>query len=183
MKILKILTIALAALGVTIFITIWRAGAFADVNVKTGDQGGYLLVGTDHIGSYQKIGSAFTKVKNAQNKAGMDSSMFVGVYFDDPGKVKEDQLRSFAAFVVKDSIEGMKVIKNNPDFHFLNIERTHSYYTELQTDGMLSMIIAAVKAYPKLGEAVSADRVSPESSGMAFEEYHSGFTRFVMQIR
>jgi hypothetical protein len=48
---------------------------------------------------------------------------------------------------------------------------------------MISNIIAAVKAYPKLGEAITADRVSPNAQGMAFEEYHEGFTRFVMHIQ
>ncbi len=47
---------------------------------------------------------------------------------------------------------------------------------------MLSMIIAAIKAYPKLGEAITADRVVPNKEGMAYEEYHEGFTRFVMAV-
>jgi len=182
-KTLKYITIGLAALGVTIFITLWRAGAFADVKVEQGNQGGYLLIGADHKGSYQKIGSVFSKVKEAQIAHKMDSAMFVGVYYDDPGKVEEAKLRSFAGIVVKDSIDGLKLIKSNPDFHFVSIANRKSYYTELETSGMLSMIIAAVKAYPKLGEAITADRISPDSQGMAFEEYHEGFTRFVMQIQ
>ena len=181
-KTLKYVTIGLAALGVTIFITLWRAGAFADVKVEQGNQGGYLLVGADHKGSYQKIGSVFSKVKEAQIAHKMDSAMFVGVYYDDPGKVEEAKLRSFAGIVVKDSIDGLKLIKSNPDFHFVSIPNRKSYYTELETSGMLSMIIAAVKAYPKLGETISADRVSTNAQGMAFEEYHNGFTRFVMHV-
>lgn len=181
-KTLKYLTIGIAALGVTIFITLWRAGAFSEVNIQKGTQGGYLLVGADHVGSYQKIGSTFAKVKDAQIAHKMDSSMFVGVYFDDPGTVEESKLRSFAGIVVKDSSEGNKLLKSNPDFHFVSIKQRNSYFTELKTSGMLSMIIAAVKAYPKLGEAISSDRVSPNAQGMAFEEYHDGFTRFVMQV-
>ena len=182
-KTLKYITITLAALALTIFITIWRAGAFAEVKIDQGNQGGYLLIGADHKGSYQKIGSVFSKVKDAQKAHKMDSSMFVGVYYDDPGKVEEAQLRSFAGIVIKDSSVGFNIIKSNPDFHFVAIPYRKSYYTELETSGMLSMIIAAVKAYPKLGEAITADRVSPDAQGMAFEEYHEGFTRFVMHIQ
>jgi hypothetical protein len=183
MKFLKIVTISIAALGVTIFITLWRAGAFADVHVEKGEQGGYLLIGADHKGSYQKIGSVFNEVKKIQEAFKMDSSMFVGVYFDDPGSVPEDQLKSFAAFVIPDSTAGNAIIKKHPHFHYLNIPKSRSYFTELKTNGMISMIIAAVKAYPKLGDAVRADRVSPDAKGMAFEEYHNGFTRFVMHIQ
>jgi len=181
-KTLKFVTIGLAALAVTIFITLWRAGAFEDVVVQQGKHGGYLLIGADHKGSYQKIGSVFAKVKEAQISANLDSAMFVGVYYDDPGKVEESKLRSFAGFVVKDSTEGLQITKDNPDFHFVNIELRQSYFTELETSGMLSMIIAAVKAYPKLGETITKDRVSPNAQGVAFEEYHNGFTRFVMHV-
>jgi hypothetical protein len=182
-KTLKYLTVGLAALGVTIFVTLWSNGAFKEVNVKTGPQGGFLLVGADHKGSYQKIGSVFAKVKEAQQKSRLDSAMFVGVYFDDPGKIDEANLRSFAAFVVKDSATALKVASENPGFHLLYIPKTNAYFAEIATKGMISNIIAAVKAYPKLGEAITADRVSPNAQGMAFEEYHNGFVRFVMQVQ
>ncbi len=182
MKTIKIATLILLALALTVFITIWRAGAFAEVKVTTGAQGGYLLLGSDHQGSYQKIGSVFNKVKAVQQENKLDSSMFVGVYFDDPGSVEESKLRSFAAFEVKDSASAASILKTHKDFHLLYIPKRNSYFTELETDGMISMIIAAVKAYPKLGEAIRSDRVSLNSQGMAFEEYHLGFTRFVMQV-
>lgn len=177
------MTIGFAALGVTIFVTLFSNGAFKTVNVKTGPQGGFLLVGADHKGSYQKIGSVFAKVKEAQQKSRMDSAMFVGVYFDDPGKIAEENLRSYAAFVVNDSATALKIVSTNPDFHLFYIPKTNAYFAEITTKGMISNIIAAVKAYPKLGEAITADRVSPNSQGMAFEEYHNGFTRFVMQVQ
>ncbi len=181
-KLIKYLTIGIAGLGVSIFIILWYSGAFAEVKIERGNQGGYLLIGADHKGSYQEIGTVFTKVKEAQKQNGLDSSMFVGVYFDDPGKVKEADLRSFAGLVIKDSSEGQKIIQSNPNFHFISIPNRKSYYTELETGGMLSMIIAAMKAYPKLGEAITADRVVFNHEGMAFEEYHNGFTRFVMFV-
>ena len=181
-KLFKYITIGLGILGVSIFITLWSAGAFAEVKIQQGKQGGYLLIGSDHKGAYQNIGPVFSKVKEAQIQNGLDSAMFVGVYYDDPGKVKEADLRSFAGIVVKDSIEGQKLIKANPGFHFVLIPNRKSYFTELKTSGMLSMIIAAIKAYPKLGEAITADRVVPNNEGMAYEEYHEGFTRFIMAV-
>jgi hypothetical protein len=39
-----------------------------------------------------------------------------------------------------------------------------------------------MKAYPALGESITKDKAAPNGQGLAFEEYHSGFTRFVMQV-
>jgi hypothetical protein len=183
MKTLKFATISLASLGVIIFAVLFFNGAFATVNVQKGSQGGYLLIGVDHIGSYQKIGDAFDKVKKIQLEEKYDSSLFVGVYFDDPASKPEDSLRSYAAFAVKDSAQALALMEKHPEMRMLNIPKENSFYTELETSGMLSMIIAAIKAYPALGDKIKEENPKTTGKGMAFEEYHYGFTRFVMQVR
>ncbi len=75
-KLFKYITIGLGILGVSIFITLWSAGAFAEVEIQQGQQGGYLLIGSDHQGAYQNIGPVFSKVKEAQFQNGLDSAMF-----------------------------------------------------------------------------------------------------------
>jgi hypothetical protein len=182
MKHLKIATIIIASIGVMIFSTLAYNGAFKTVVVQKGQQGGHLLIGLDHKGSYQKIATVFDKVKQIQQSEKLDSSLFVGVYFDDPASVEEEKLRSFAGFAIKDSATGLKLLENHPNLHFQTIEKRYSYFTEMETPNMISMILAVIKAYPALGEKIKEDNPKTSGNGLGFEEYHQNFTRFVLQV-
>lgn len=185
MKIIKILTLILLLIGALLFGTLAYNGAFQDVKIEKGTQGGYWIIGLDHKGSYQEIGPTFEKASNLFKANGIDSNMFVGVYFDDPGQVEESKLRSFAGMKVLDTAvfsEFTTLKSQEANIRLMKIPSLPSYFTELQTKGMISMIIAAIKAYPALGEAITLDKAAPKGQGLAFEEYHHGYTRFVMQV-
>ena len=92
MKIIKILTLVLLLLGALLFGTLAYNGAFQKVNIEKGTQGGYWIVGFDHKGSYQEIGPTFNKVREMVMAENIDSNLYVGIYFDDRGKVKESKL-------------------------------------------------------------------------------------------
>ena len=182
MKIIKILTLVLLLLGALLFGTLAYNGAFQKVNVEKGTQGGYWIVGFDHKGSYQEIGPTFNKVRKMVNAENIDSNLYVGIYFDDPGKVEESKLRSIAGMIINDTTYLSKLKPNYPKLKLFSVPKSYSYFTELETKGMISMIIAAIKAYPALGESITKDKAAPNGQGLAFEEYHTGFTRFVMQV-
>jgi hypothetical protein len=182
MKIIKVLTLILLLLGAILFGTLAYNGAFQKVEIEKGTQGGYWIMGFDHKGSYQEIGPTFNKVRKMVDAEKIDSNLFVGIYFDDPGKVEESKLRSIAGMIIKDTAYLSRLKPDYPKLRIFSVPKSYSYFTELETKGMISMIIAAVKAYPALGESITKDKAAPNGQGLAFEEYHSGFTRFVMQV-
>ncbi|MBT3069801.1 GyrI-like domain-containing protein [Rhodomicrobium sp. Az07] len=71
-----------------------------DISIKTIQP--KHLVGLSHRGRYQDIGATFGRLAEIAGARGIDAVMTgcVGVYYDDPGAVPAEELRSLAAFVV-----------------------------------------------------------------------------------
>lgn len=156
-------------------------GGFSKADVRMQHQNELLLIGIDHQGAYKTIGTAFEKVSKVKENAKLDSAVLVGVYFDDPKTVAEDSLRSFAGFTVPNMAMGTEICKNNPGFYIMPIEESEAYVCDLKTSGTLSMMIAAMKAYPALGDAAEGLSGSKKVTHV-YEMYLNGFTRFVMQF-
>ncbi len=179
----------LLVLVVLLALVAWN-GAFASVNIKEGTEGGYRIAGYYHRGAYKNIGTTFGKVSALTEKAfgkpakaGEDfvfaGGEVLGLYFDDPKTVAEDSLRSFASVVVPTVADSLALVKADPSVVFLNIPKGDAYYCDLKTTGMMSMIIAAIKAYPALGEYVQ-QHPPKKTVTHVFEVYRQGYTRFVM---
>ena len=185
--------IGIALLIVAFFLLILLAfnGAFASVSVKKGTDGGYRIAGYYHKGPYQNIGTAFGKVSQITEKAfgkpsnGGEDCVFpggevLGLYFDAPGSKPEDSLLSFASVIYQRPEDSIALRQADPSIVFLSIPQGDAYYCDLKTSGMLSMIIAAMKAYPALGEFAKANPPK-DSISHVFEVYREGYTRFVMR--
>lgn len=76
-----------------------------DVEIK--DMEPMRIAGLPHKGDYRKIGVAFDKASSVATSENLWPQVLAmaGVYFDDPGAVPEDELRSFAGFGLKSGTE------------------------------------------------------------------------------
>jgi DNA gyrase inhibitor GyrI len=174
----------LISIGVVIAILIGvyaYNGGFSKADVRIQHQGELLVVGMDHKGAYKNIGTAFEKVTKIKETAKLDSAVLIGVYLDDPKTVAEESLRSFAGFTVPNMEVGTAICKNNPGCYIMPLEEGEAYVCDLKTSGTLSMIIAAMKAYPALGDAAEGMSTNKKVTHV-YEMYLNGFTRFVMQF-
>ena len=97
----KVLWIVLALVAI-VFGFLISQGLYRTVEVEQGEQGGFILVGVDHVGPYMEIGAAFAKVKTQ-----FPDGELAGIYYDNPEFVPEDSLRSFAGVKVS-ATEGLK---------------------------------------------------------------------------
>jgi len=164
-------------------------GAFQSTDVKSEVEGGYKLMGIYHRGPYEKIGEAFGKVGDAARKLGWKDSitremtskdrLTFGVYFDDPSSKPKDSLLSFAAIQIFNSADSIAVCRLLKDAKFFEIPKGNALVCDQKTSGMLSMVIAAMRAYPALGRYAKAHEPK-EPVTHVFEVYHPGRTRFVM---
>ncbi|HBE11077.1 MAG TPA: hypothetical protein DCY76_01450 [Flavobacteriales bacterium] len=169
----KVLWIVLALVAI-VFGFLISQGLYRTVEVEQGEQGGFILVGVDHVGPYMEIGAAFAKVKTQ-----FPDGELAGIYYDNPEFVPEDSLRSFAGVKVS-ATEGLEVIAAHPGFRLVEIEKGPALYTEWSGgSGVVSMILGTMKAYPALKEACEETGLCTENS-IAFEEYSDAGTRYVM---
>lgn len=164
-------------------------GAFQSTTVVQGSEGGYRLMGVYHRGPYEKIGDAFGIVGTATRQLGWKDSttqemvssdrLTVGVYFDDPSSKPKDSLLSFAAVQIFNSADSLAFLQRVKDAKYFEIPKGDALICDQKTSGMISMIIAAIRAYPALGSF--AEKNAPkEPITHVFEVYHPGRTRFVM---
>lgn len=173
MKKARWIVLALVAL---VFGFLVSQGLYRTVDVQQGEQGGFILVGVDHVGPYMEIGNAFAEVQ-----AKFPDGEFAGIYYDNPERVAEDSLRSFAGVKVS-ATEGLAALAANPGFRLVEVEKGPAFYTEWSGgSGVVSMILGTMKAYPALKAACEETGLCTESS-IAFEEYSDAGTRYVMKL-
>ena len=169
----KVLWIVLALVAIVYGFLISQ-GLYRTVEVQQGEQGGFILVGVDHVGSYMEIGNAFAEVK-----AQFPDGEFAGIYYDNPEFVAEDSLRSFAGVKVS-ATDGLEAIAEHPGFRLVEVEKGPSLYTDWSgSSGTVSIILGTMKAYPALKAACEETGLCSETS-IAFEEYSDAGTRYVM---
>ena len=171
----NVLCIVLALVAI-VFGFLISQGLYRTVEVEQGEQGGFILVGVDHVGPYMEIGAAFAKVKTQ-----FPDGELAGIYYDNPEFVPEDSLRSFAGVKVS-ATEGLTAIAAHPGFRLVEVEKGPSLYTEWSGgSGVVSMILGTMKAYPALKAACEETGLCTENS-IAFEEYSDAGTRYVMKL-
>ena len=171
----KVLWIVLALVAL-VFGFLISQGLYRTVEVEQGEQGGFILVGVEHVGPYMEIGGAFAKVKTQ-----FPDGELAGIYYDNPEFVPEDSLRSFAGVKVS-ATEGLEAIAAHTEFRLVEIEKGPALYTEWSGgSGVVSMILGTMKAYPALKAACEETGLCTENS-IAFEEYSDAGTRYVMKL-
>ena len=154
-------------------------GLFSSAKIVEGEMPGYRVMGVEHRGPYEKIGPAFERVSAIAKEKGIEPHM-IGVYFDNPNMVAEDSLKSLAGMIV--SVEDSLALASLPELKPLIIPAGHAAISSFETDGMVSMIIGAMKSYPKLTEYV-AEKNRGEDVNFVYEVYGEGQTQYVMQFR
>jgi DNA gyrase inhibitor GyrI len=176
---MKKLLIVIALLIFVALTYLANEGLFSNVHIQESDMPGYRVMGIEHRGPYEKIGPAFERMSAIAKEKGLEPRM-IGVYFDNPDMVAEDSLKSLAGMIV--SVEDSLVLASLPELKPLIIPAGHAAISSFETDGMASMVIGAMKSYPKL-TAYVAEKNRGEDVNFVYEVYGEGQTQYVMQFR
>ena len=175
MKKLLLLALVLASL---LFLYLITQGLFQAVVVEQRTMPGYRVVGVRHTGPYEKIGDAFERIHTIADENGVAVKM-IGVYFDNPEQVAADSLRSIAGIIVSE--EDSTKLAALPGMAALWIPPGNAAVSSFETGGMVSMILGAMKSYPKLSEYVKEKGIA-ENVTFVYEVYDEGKTEYVMQL-
>lgn len=168
---LIVLALALALVG---YLT--TQGLFRSVDVQQGEQGGFILLGKDHVGPYSEVGQVYEEFY-----ALYPEGDFAGIYYDDPDEVSSDSLRAFVGIKVS-AAEGLDQIAQHPTMRLLSVDRRPAHYIDWKASAgsMAAILIGTMKCYPALGEACTTTGWSGQEV-LAYEEYTDNGIRFVMQ--
>jgi AraC family transcriptional regulator len=110
------------------------------MEIKTVDKPQMRVIGLPHQGAYSKIGETFGELHKFESQIGNAGKGLVAIYFDDPHKVPEENLRSLAGVIVSDDVD-----LDVPDLEVATIPAGRYAMTEI--DGDYSKLPAAWEGF------------------------------------
>lgn len=173
------LGIVFALLVVVLTAAAWL-GAFRSVAVERRSVGPFALVYAEQRGHYRQTGGTVDGVMAALREAGIQPGRGFGIFYDDPAKVKEAELRSEAGAVV-DAADVRRLGGLRKRFKVRTFAKQDCLVAAFPMRHSLSMLLGVMKAYPKLASAAKEHGVTPTRS---LELYDPGRSiEYVMPVR
>jgi hypothetical protein len=165
---MKKVIIIIAVLIAVIFGVIGYSGFFYSATIGEKEIGPFTMVLKKHSGSYYKTGAVFDEVEGILKKT-VDTKKLkaVGLYYDDPAKVKEDQLRSECGFIV-DRADLDKIGALPEGLIIKDFKKTMCAVGEFPLKTFLSYMIGPARVYPKFTEYEKGKKLA---SGYSMEIY------------
>lgn len=130
-------------------------GALYPIRVETGVKGPFRVVFQPLRGNYRQVGDVAEALAPRLAAAGIpaDRQTFIGIYYDDPRKVEEAQLRSEAGFIVPETVGDLPA-ELAGEYHIKTIPATEYAFAYFPYRNMLSIFMGIFRVYPKLTVAV-----------------------------
>lgn len=139
------------AILIAILVFLGYMGMLVTPAVYEKEMGPFTLVYEDFTGPYKETGRIFEKVYKNLKKDGIETRRGIGIYFDNPASVPEDQLRSQCGSIVEEGdLEKLETVKDK--YNIQNIERKKSIVVDFPIRNTMSYMLAPMKAYPALAK-------------------------------
>ena len=112
----------------------------------------------NYVGEYKTAGQRFGSLMNAiKAKKNFDPDSYLGIYFDDPTKVKPSECRFTVAVVLED--DGAENPLKEDGYKESNIKVTSALHATFPFYGMISILLAVFRVYPALTNAAASKSV------------------------
>ena len=109
----------------------------------------------NYVGEYKTAGQHFKSLVSAvKSKTGFNPDSYLGVYFDDPTKVKPSECRFTVAVVLDD--DGAENPLKEDGYKEGNIIVTNALHATFPFYGIVSILLAISRVYPALTNAATA---------------------------
>lgn len=151
MKVLIIVGAVLGILVLGVVIYLGSMGMFKKMVVEEKEMGPYTHVYESFTGPYPETGKVFDKVYNELKEKGIDTSVGLGVYYDDPRKVSKEKLRSDCGIALPEKDQD-KVEMLQQEFKVKVLEKQNSIVTTFPIKGSMSYMFGPMKAYSALAK-------------------------------
>ncbi|MFH1386231.1 MAG: GyrI-like domain-containing protein [bacterium] len=179
-KILKLILIAIAITAVLVFAFLAYMGMIFPLKSYETQMGPYTLVYESFVGPYAQTGPVFDKVYKALKAEGIETTLGLGIYYDEPGKVPADKLRSDCGVVVEKK-DLAKLYRVQRKFNVKRLRQRKSIVVEFPLRNMLSYMLGPMRGYPALIKHAEQNGYRPR---LAYELYDEKQKKifFVMRI-
>ena len=158
---MKLLLSVLGALSIVIVVLLSYYGLFTKTTIVEKEMGGFWLLYEKHIGDYKGVGQVMDKIySRLLGEDAIETSRGFGLYYDDPKKVKKENLRSVVGCILDKQDENrIDYLKKNYQIKYYPASK--SVVAEFPFKGKLSIFIGIFKVYPKLAEYIKQLNYTP----------------------
>ena len=158
---MKLALTVIGFLMILVVVTLAYYGLFTSISIAEKEMGGFWLLYEQHVGDYRETGQVIDKLyARLLGEDAIEPSRGFGLYYDNPKKVKKENLRSIAGCILD------KQDENRVDY--LKKNYTIKYYppamsvvAEFPFKGTLSIFMGILKVYPRLAEYITQHDYSP----------------------
>ena len=148
----------------TIIVVLAYFGAFHNVTIRTESVGGETVVYKSVLGDYRQTASVSDEVYYyLQDELKIVTYKGIGLYYDDPKKVKKEELKSDVGCVIEP--EDVEKLENaDCKYKIKKLPVQESAVTEFPFKGFPSVILGLIKVYPKMNRYVIGNSIAPKPS-------------------
>ena len=152
---------SLGALIILIVVTLSYYGLFTKITLAEKEMGGFWLLYEKHVGDYKEVGQVMDKIySRLLGEDAIEASSGFGLYYDDPKKVKKENLRSIAGCIL-DKQDESKIDHLKKNYKIKYYPASKSVVAEFPFKGTLSIFIGIFKVYPQLAEYIKQHNYPP----------------------
>jgi DNA gyrase inhibitor GyrI len=160
----RIVILVLIFASIVLFVFFWMAGFFDDVKITIEDAGPYNLVFREHTGPYRGIKFVLYDVyRYLKDKKSIEPERAFAIFYDNPQKVKPENLRSAGGYIIDSLIDITSPYKTQI------FNRTTVIKGEFPIKSYMSQFTGPAKFYPRLYNHVKKNKL--EISGNIMEIY------------
>lgn len=158
---MKLLFSVLGALIMVMVITLSYYGLFTRISIAEKEMGGFWLLYEKHVGDYKEVGQVMDRMySRLLGEDAIETSRGFGLYYDDPKKVKKENLRSVVGCIL-DKQDESKIDHLKKHYKIQYYPASKSVVAEFPFKGTLSIFIGIFKVYPKLAEYIKQRNYPP----------------------
>lgn len=163
----------------TIFLG-WWSGAFNKAVVTHEERGPYKIICLPHTGSYRGVSLKILRVHELLVESGKVPETSLGtpvaIYYDNPGKVAEEKLRSKGGYIVLADLPE-NILDSDKELEIIDIPRRDTVTAKFTGHPSL----AAAKIYPPMSKWMTENGFEPD--GPAVELYQTRHVETEIPVR
>ncbi|MFH0790042.1 MAG: hypothetical protein V2A64_00245 [Candidatus Omnitrophota bacterium] len=143
--------VGLIILLIVIASFLFYQGFFYPVKLKEQLIGDYWVIYQENIGPYEKVAPVMDKVCQNLKDDGVETKLSFGIYYDDPKKVKRENLRSEVGAILDEKYyDRIKDLESK--YKIKQLQKRKCLYVEFPLKNDLSYMLGAIKVYSAMEE-------------------------------
>lgn len=156
--VVSLISVLFAAAAIILAFLSW-AGLFSEIRISEEKSGPYFFAYDVSIGPYRKTADVMDRIYNTLlGEKGVSATTGFGLYYDKPGTVPDEKLRSIAGCIIEKEYQN-KLQAPSSKFRTGSIPESNSIIARFPYKGKVSVLIGLFRVYPYLNRYMAEKKL------------------------